>query len=126
MFLLTVDVAAAAAAAAAVCLTCAGTDALVEGADPMMTATPKGNVNMTYGSSCPVNEFPPSATGFYDVHGNVWEWVSGAVLSWRILRLPLDGVFGSPSTLARTSPLISWHRRQLLTGLLLCTYRCCG
>jgi formylglycine-generating enzyme required for sulfatase activity len=43
----------------------------------MMGPAPKGNVNMTYGSSCPVNEFPPSASGFYDVHGNVWEWVRG-------------------------------------------------
>ncbi len=110
---LTVDVTAAAAAVAAVHLTCAGTDAFVEGADPMMTATPKGNVNMTYGSSCPVNEFPPSATGFYDVHGNVWEWVSGAALLLRILRLlwitfsglrtPLHALYPSPAYIAGNS-----------------------
>jgi len=51
------------------------TDDAVVASDPMMGPAPKGNVNMTYGSSCPVNEFPPSASGFYDVHGNVWEWV---------------------------------------------------
>ena len=83
---------------------CAGTDALVEGADPMMTATPKGNVNMTYGSSCPVNEFPPSATGFFDVHGNVWEWVSGAALSLRILRLPWMAFSGLPPRLHALHP----------------------
>ncbi len=43
--------------------------------DHMLSAEPIGNCNMRYGSSCPVNEFPPSAAGFYDVHGNVWEWV---------------------------------------------------
>jgi formylglycine-generating enzyme required for sulfatase activity len=41
----------------------------------MMRGEAVGNVNLRYGSSCPVNEFPPSAAGFYDVHGNVWEWV---------------------------------------------------
>ena len=26
-------------------------------------------------SSQPVNMFPPTALGFYDVYGNVWDWV---------------------------------------------------
>ena len=51
------------------------TDDAVVASDPMMGDAPIGNVNLRYGSSCPVNEFPPSATGFYDTHGNVWEWV---------------------------------------------------
>jgi len=45
------------------------------GADPVMNADPQANVNLRYGSPCPVNEFPPSAAGFYDVLGNVWEYV---------------------------------------------------
>ncbi|KAJ7357749.1 hypothetical protein OS493_023223 [Desmophyllum pertusum] len=34
----------------------------------------EANINMAYGSSTPVNLFPPSETGFCDVFGNVWEW----------------------------------------------------
>ncbi|XP_022795566.1 uncharacterized protein LOC111334145 isoform X1 [Stylophora pistillata] len=34
----------------------------------------KANINMAYGSSTPVNLFPPSKAGFCDVSGNVWEW----------------------------------------------------
>lgn len=34
----------------------------------------KANINMAYGSSTPVNMFPPSKAGFCDVSGNVWEW----------------------------------------------------
>ena len=37
---------------------------------------------MTLDSNCqlishcqPVNLFPPTSLGFYDVYGNVWEWV---------------------------------------------------
>lgn len=33
------------------------------------------NMNMTYGSSTPVNMYTPSEAGFCDVFGNVWEWV---------------------------------------------------
>lgn len=33
------------------------------------------NLNFQYGSSTPVNLFPASETGFYDVMGNAWEWV---------------------------------------------------
>uniref|UniRef100_A0A0B7B121 Sulfatase-modifying factor enzyme-like domain-containing protein n=1 Tax=Arion vulgaris TaxID=1028688 RepID=A0A0B7B121_9EUPU len=33
------------------------------------------NINCQYGSSTPVNMFPPTKTGFYDVFGNTWEWV---------------------------------------------------
>ncbi|XP_072017965.1 uncharacterized protein [Amphiura filiformis] len=33
------------------------------------------NVNSAYDSSTPVNMYPPSQKGFYDVIGNAWEWV---------------------------------------------------
>ncbi|XP_078381059.1 uncharacterized protein LOC144663860 isoform X1 [Oculina patagonica] len=34
----------------------------------------EANIDMSYGSSTPVNLYPPSNTGFCDVFGNVWEW----------------------------------------------------
>jgi 5-histidylcysteine sulfoxide synthase len=34
------------------------------------------NINLAYGSSCPVNASTPSRSGFYDTFGNVWEWSS--------------------------------------------------
>jgi 5-histidylcysteine sulfoxide synthase len=43
--------------------------------DPVMNPNPQANVNLKYGSPCPVNEFPPSSAGFYDTLGNVWEYV---------------------------------------------------
>eukprot|EP01102_Stenamoeba_stenopodia_P020463 TRINITY_DN796_c0_g3_i1.p1 TRINITY_DN796_c0_g3~~TRINITY_DN796_c0_g3_i1.p1 ORF type:complete len:777 (-),score=193.25 TRINITY_DN796_c0_g3_i1:220-2550(-) len=33
-----------------------------------------GNLNLVYASSSPVNMYPPTQKGFYDVFGNVWEW----------------------------------------------------
>jgi len=32
------------------------------------------NLNMKWGSATPVDFYPPTHAGFYDVHGNVWEW----------------------------------------------------
>ncbi|XP_059153171.1 hercynine oxygenase-like [Physella acuta] len=43
--------------------------------DIIFQKTINANLNFQYGSSTPVNLFPPSNTGFYDVFGNVWEWV---------------------------------------------------
>eukprot|EP00062_Callorhinchus_milii_P022647 gi/632980654/ref/XP_007907155.1/ PREDICTED: uncharacterized protein LOC103188831 isoform X2 [Callorhinchus milii] len=34
----------------------------------------KCNMNLLFGSPTPVNMFPPSEAGFYDVSGNIWEW----------------------------------------------------
>jgi formylglycine-generating enzyme required for sulfatase activity/SAM-dependent methyltransferase len=42
--------------------------------DIAMQPTAPGNINFRWHSSTPVNMYPPTSTGFYDVHGNVWEW----------------------------------------------------
>lgn len=33
-----------------------------------------GNYNLRFSSSTPVDMYDPSSAGFYDVHGNTWEW----------------------------------------------------
>jgi formylglycine-generating enzyme required for sulfatase activity len=43
--------------------------------DVIMQPSAPGNINMRWHSSTPVNMYPPSSTGFYDAHGNVWQWV---------------------------------------------------
>jgi len=42
--------------------------------DVMMQPTAPGNVNFRWHSSTPVDFYGPSPSGFYDTHGNVWEW----------------------------------------------------
>ena len=37
------------------------------------------NFNETFGGTTPVKSFAPNAWGFYDMYGNIWEWVS----DWR-------------------------------------------
>jgi 5-histidylcysteine sulfoxide synthase len=43
--------------------------------DPVFRPDFKANINLRYGSSSPVNMFPANSMGFYDVYGNVWEWL---------------------------------------------------
>ncbi len=43
--------------------------------DVMMHAVAPGNINFRWHSSTPVAMYPPTAAGFHDVHGNVWQWV---------------------------------------------------
>lgn len=40
----------------------------------------QANIQLAYGSSSPVNMFKPTELGFYDVHGNVWEWGEGTLM----------------------------------------------
>ena len=42
--------------------------------DIMLRDVAPGNVNFRWHSSTPVNWYPPSAAGFFDLHGNVWQW----------------------------------------------------
>jgi formylglycine-generating enzyme required for sulfatase activity/2-polyprenyl-3-methyl-5-hydroxy-6-metoxy-1,4-benzoquinol methylase len=43
--------------------------------DPAFRANHRANINLRYCSSSSVNMFPANSMGFYDVYGNVWEWV---------------------------------------------------
>jgi formylglycine-generating enzyme required for sulfatase activity/SAM-dependent methyltransferase len=43
--------------------------------DPIFQPDFQANINLKYGSSSPVNMFPANSLGFYDVYGNVWEWL---------------------------------------------------
>ncbi|XP_064624463.1 uncharacterized protein LOC135485961 isoform X2 [Lineus longissimus] len=43
--------------------------------DPIYQDDHDFNMNLRYFSSTPVNMFPPTDAGFYDVFGNVWEWI---------------------------------------------------
>lgn len=42
--------------------------------DIIYKSNSKCNHNMLYGSSTPVDMYPPNKKGFHDVFGNVWEW----------------------------------------------------
>ncbi|KAA0175366.1 hypothetical protein FNF27_03067 [Cafeteria roenbergensis] len=43
--------------------------------DVVMNPVCPGNTNMKFHSPSPVHLYPPSTAGFYDTHGNVWEYV---------------------------------------------------
>jgi 5-histidylcysteine sulfoxide synthase len=43
--------------------------------DPAFQPDLQANINFKYASSSPVNMFPANSLGFYDVYGNVWEWL---------------------------------------------------
>ncbi|CAI9726561.1 Hypothetical predicted protein [Octopus vulgaris] len=43
--------------------------------DIIHSGKPDANVNFKYGSPSPVNMFPPTDAGFYDMFGNVWMWL---------------------------------------------------
>ena len=42
--------------------------------DVVMQPSAPGNLNWRWHSSSPVDCFAPSPNGFFDTHGNVWEW----------------------------------------------------
>jgi formylglycine-generating enzyme required for sulfatase activity/2-polyprenyl-3-methyl-5-hydroxy-6-metoxy-1,4-benzoquinol methylase len=54
---------------------CAGADPVAAALDVVLQATVPGNSNWRWHSPTPVNMYGPSSAGFYDTHGNVWEWV---------------------------------------------------
>lgn len=43
--------------------------------DVILQPVAPGNLNWRWHSSTPVDYYGPSAAGFYDTHGNAWEWV---------------------------------------------------
>ncbi|GAB1600403.1 ergothioneine biosynthesis protein 1-like isoform X1 [Argonauta hians] len=43
--------------------------------DIIHSGKPDANINFKYGSPTPVNMFPPTDAGFYDMFGNVWMWL---------------------------------------------------
>ncbi len=70
--------------------------------------------------TAPVGSFPPNAFGLYDMHGNVWEWVSDWHADDYYARSPVDDPRGPETGTVRVRRGGSWHTWSFYAR---CAYR---
>jgi len=58
--------------------------------------------------AAPVKSFAPNSWGFYDMHGNVWEWCSDSYVEYNTLKV--DGGFDPTRTESRIKRGGSWYK----------------
>lgn len=63
--------------------------------------------------TAPIGSFAPNAWGFYDMHGNAWEWVSDWYADDYYARSPVDDPQGPPDGIVRVRRGGSWHTWSL-------------
>ncbi len=63
--------------------------------------------------TAPVGSFAPNAWGFYDMHGNAWEWVSDWYADDYYARSPIDDPQGPSDGIVRVRRGGSWHTWSL-------------
>ena len=67
----------------------------------------------SFAFTAPVGSFAPNAWGFYDMHGNAWEWVSDWYADDYYARSPVDDPQGPDDGIVRVRRGGSWHTWSL-------------